>query len=42
MANLGFGILVAMQNDSPKAAESIVNYREIALFIGYDRLPRSS
>jgi len=35
MARLGFGILVVMQNEWPKAAESIVNYREIALSVGH-------
>jgi alkanesulfonate monooxygenase SsuD/methylene tetrahydromethanopterin reductase-like flavin-dependent oxidoreductase (luciferase family) len=35
MAKLGFGILVVMQNEWPKAAESIVNYREIALSVGH-------
>src|SRR5947209_12666973 len=30
MAKLGFGILVVMQNEWAKAAESIVSYREIA------------
>ena len=34
MAKLGFGILVVLQNDWPKAAENIVNYREIALSAG--------
>jgi len=39
MAKLGFGILVVMQNEWPKAAESIINYREIALSVGYDPPP---
>jgi alkanesulfonate monooxygenase SsuD/methylene tetrahydromethanopterin reductase-like flavin-dependent oxidoreductase (luciferase family) len=39
MAKLGFGILVVMQNEWPKAAESIVNYREIAATVGYDPPP---
>ncbi len=39
MAKLGFGILVVMQNEWPKAAESIVNYREIARSVGYDPPP---
>src|ERR1700746_540182 len=39
MAKLGFGILVVMQNEWPKAAESIVNYREIAASVGYDPPP---
>src|SRR5262249_5410805 len=39
MAKLGFGILVVMQNEWPKAAESIINYREIAQSVGYDPPP---
>jgi alkanesulfonate monooxygenase SsuD/methylene tetrahydromethanopterin reductase-like flavin-dependent oxidoreductase (luciferase family) len=39
MAKLGFGILVVMQNEWPKAAESIVNYREIARSVGYHPPP---
>jgi alkanesulfonate monooxygenase SsuD/methylene tetrahydromethanopterin reductase-like flavin-dependent oxidoreductase (luciferase family) len=39
MAKLGFGILVVMQNEWPKAAESIVNYREIALSVGHHPPP---
>src|SRR5262249_31372973 len=39
MAKLGFGILVVMQNEWPKAAESIVNYREIALSVGHNPPP---
>jgi alkanesulfonate monooxygenase SsuD/methylene tetrahydromethanopterin reductase-like flavin-dependent oxidoreductase (luciferase family) len=39
MAKLGFGILVVMQNEWPKAAESIVNYREIALAVGHHPPP---
>jgi alkanesulfonate monooxygenase SsuD/methylene tetrahydromethanopterin reductase-like flavin-dependent oxidoreductase (luciferase family) len=39
MAKLGFGILVVMQNEWPKAAESIVNYREIALSVGNNPPP---
>src|SRR5919201_5757583 len=39
MAKLGFGILVVMQNEWPKAAESIVNYREIALSGGHKPPP---
>jgi alkanesulfonate monooxygenase SsuD/methylene tetrahydromethanopterin reductase-like flavin-dependent oxidoreductase (luciferase family) len=39
MAKLGFGILVVMQNEWPKAAESIVNYREIALGVGNNPPP---
>src|SRR5215831_3116270 len=39
MAKLGFGILVVMQNEWPKAAENIVNYREIALAVGHHPPP---
>ncbi|MBV8118718.1 MAG: LLM class flavin-dependent oxidoreductase, partial [Alphaproteobacteria bacterium] len=39
MAKLGFGILVVMQNEWPKAAESIVNFREIAQSVGYNPPP---
>src|SRR5919108_719730 len=39
MAKLGFGILVVMQNEWPKAAESIISYREISLSVGHT--PRS-
>jgi alkanesulfonate monooxygenase SsuD/methylene tetrahydromethanopterin reductase-like flavin-dependent oxidoreductase (luciferase family) len=39
MAKLGFGILVVMQNEWAKAAESIVNYREIASSVGYHPPP---
>jgi alkanesulfonate monooxygenase SsuD/methylene tetrahydromethanopterin reductase-like flavin-dependent oxidoreductase (luciferase family) len=39
MAKLGFGILVVMQNEWPKAAESIVNYRQIANSVGYNPPP---
>src|SRR5919201_505640 len=39
MAKLGFGILVVMQNEWPKAAENIVNYREIALAVGHNPPP---
>ena len=39
MAKLGFGILVVMQNEWPKAAESIVNYRAIANSVGYNPPP---
>src|SRR5262250_3756280 len=39
MAKLGFGILVVMQNEWPKAAENIVNYREIALSVGHNPPP---
>src|SRR5260221_5914646 len=42
MAKLGFGILVIMQNEWAKAAESIVNYREIAQSVGHTRRRRSS
>src|SRR6201998_3637022 len=39
MAKLGFGILVVMQNEWPKAAESIVNYRQIAQSVGHTPPP---
>jgi len=39
MAKLGFGILVVMQNEWPKAAENIVSYREIALSVGHHPPP---
>ncbi len=39
MAKLGFGILVVMQNEWEKAAESIVQYREIALSVGHNPPP---
>src|SRR6201987_21593 len=39
MANPGFGILVVMQKEWPKAGGSIVNYREIAASVGYDPPP---
>jgi alkanesulfonate monooxygenase SsuD/methylene tetrahydromethanopterin reductase-like flavin-dependent oxidoreductase (luciferase family) len=39
MAKLGFGILVVMQNEWAKAAESIVQYREIALSVGHNPPP---
>jgi alkanesulfonate monooxygenase SsuD/methylene tetrahydromethanopterin reductase-like flavin-dependent oxidoreductase (luciferase family) len=39
MAKLGFGILVVMQNEWAKAAESILSYREIALSVGHNPPP---
>ena len=39
MAKLGFGMLVVMQNEWPKAAENIVSYREIALSVGHNPPP---
>jgi alkanesulfonate monooxygenase SsuD/methylene tetrahydromethanopterin reductase-like flavin-dependent oxidoreductase (luciferase family) len=35
MAKLGFGVLVIMQNEWPKAAEDIARYREIARSVGH-------
>ncbi len=35
MAKLGFGVLVVMQNEWPKAAEDIQRYREIASSVGH-------
>jgi alkanesulfonate monooxygenase SsuD/methylene tetrahydromethanopterin reductase-like flavin-dependent oxidoreductase (luciferase family) len=39
MAKLGFGVLVIMQNEWPKAAESIQQYREIAQSVGHTPRP---
>ncbi|HML10244.1 MAG TPA: LLM class flavin-dependent oxidoreductase, partial [Stellaceae bacterium] len=39
MAKLGFGILMVMQNEWPKAAEDIARYREIALAAGHQPRP---
>ena len=39
MAQLGFGVLVVMQNEWPKAAQDILRYREIASSVGHT--PRS-
>ena len=39
MAKLGFGVLMVMQNEWPKAAESIVQYREIATAAGHTPRP---
>src|SRR5205823_8853714 len=39
MAKLGFGVLVVMQNEWAKAAESIVSYREIAQSVGHNPPP---
>src|SRR5579864_5406066 len=39
MAKLGFGILMVMQNEWPKAAEDIARYREIALAAGHTPRP---
>ena len=36
MAKLGFGILVVIQSEWPKAAENIVDYREIAMSVGHN------
>jgi alkanesulfonate monooxygenase SsuD/methylene tetrahydromethanopterin reductase-like flavin-dependent oxidoreductase (luciferase family) len=38
MAKLGFGVLVVMQNEWPKAAEDIDRYRQIASSVGH--IPR--
>jgi alkanesulfonate monooxygenase SsuD/methylene tetrahydromethanopterin reductase-like flavin-dependent oxidoreductase (luciferase family) len=35
MARLGFGVLVVMQNEWPKAAEDIQRYRDIAASVGH-------
>jgi len=39
MAKLGFGVLVVMQNEWPKAAEDIQRYREIAAGVGHTPRP---
>jgi alkanesulfonate monooxygenase SsuD/methylene tetrahydromethanopterin reductase-like flavin-dependent oxidoreductase (luciferase family) len=39
MAKLGFGILMVMQNEWPKAAEDIARYREIAIAAGHTPRP---
>ncbi|HWB50242.1 MAG TPA: LLM class flavin-dependent oxidoreductase [Stellaceae bacterium] len=39
MAKLGFGVLMVMQNEWPKAAEDIARYREIATASGHTPRP---
>jgi alkanesulfonate monooxygenase SsuD/methylene tetrahydromethanopterin reductase-like flavin-dependent oxidoreductase (luciferase family) len=39
MARLGFGVLVVMQNEWPKAAADIQRYREIAASVGHTPRP---
>jgi len=39
MAKLGFGVLIIMQNEWPKAAEDIHRYREIAQSVGHTPRP---
>jgi alkanesulfonate monooxygenase SsuD/methylene tetrahydromethanopterin reductase-like flavin-dependent oxidoreductase (luciferase family) len=39
MAKLGFGVLVVMQNEWPKAAEDIERYRQIASGVGHAPRP---
>ncbi len=39
MAKLGFGVLVIMQNEWPKAAEGIERYRDIATSVGHTPRP---
>src|SRR5690349_1958007 len=39
MAKLGFGVLVIMQNEWPKAAEDIQRYRELAASVGHQPRP---
>ncbi len=39
MAKLGFGMLVVMQNEWPKAAEDVLRYREIARSVGHTPRP---
>src|SRR6266436_361994 len=39
MAKLGFGVLVVMQNEWPKAAQDIERYRDIATSVGHTPRP---
>jgi alkanesulfonate monooxygenase SsuD/methylene tetrahydromethanopterin reductase-like flavin-dependent oxidoreductase (luciferase family) len=39
MAKLGFGVLVIMQNEWPKAAEGIEQYRKVATSVGHTPRP---
>jgi alkanesulfonate monooxygenase SsuD/methylene tetrahydromethanopterin reductase-like flavin-dependent oxidoreductase (luciferase family) len=39
MARLGFGVLVVMQNEWPKAAQDIERYRDIATSVGHTPRP---
>jgi alkanesulfonate monooxygenase SsuD/methylene tetrahydromethanopterin reductase-like flavin-dependent oxidoreductase (luciferase family) len=39
MAKLGFGVLVIMQNEWPKAAQDILRYRELAASVGHTPRP---
>lgn len=39
MAKLGFGVLVVMQNEWPKAAEDIDRYRQVASSVGHTPRP---
>ena len=39
MAKLGFGLLIVMQNEWPKAAEDVLKYREIAQSVGHTPRP---
>ncbi len=39
MAKLGFGMMVVMQNEWPKAAEDVLRYREIASSVGHKPRP---
>jgi len=39
MAKLGFGVLVVMQNEWPKAAQDIERYRDIATSVGHPPRP---
>jgi alkanesulfonate monooxygenase SsuD/methylene tetrahydromethanopterin reductase-like flavin-dependent oxidoreductase (luciferase family) len=39
MARLGFGVLVVMQNEWPKAAQDIQRYRDIATSVGHTPRP---
>ncbi|MBI3827691.1 MAG: LLM class flavin-dependent oxidoreductase [Candidatus Rokubacteria bacterium] len=39
MAKLGFGVLVVMQNEWPKAGEAIQQYRDISISVGHTPRP---
>ena len=39
MAKLGFGMLIVMQNEWPKAAEDVLRYREISQSVGHTPRP---
>src|SRR6202012_5989961 len=39
MAKLGFGMLIVMQNEWPKAAEDVYRYREMVASVGHEPRP---